>query len=244
MFSPVPMTDKAPHSGIDYIPASYRAIDIGNATMWMDQETVSVELGPMKEMVASSIDGARDLLDFTPARRIHVVLYANKDDSRVALGRTVHPTFLMAPLHTPTHAVIVMHSAKMDPRNGDPYRMHRHVCHEVSHVFAAERSGSVKRLGDGSTGMRIRPWVDEGFAECVASVVAARPDVVERARQGSSKAAMSWEEVDSVYNDLDSPHRLLAAAMATTAVWRAVQKHGFRFVFARLDDPAGWMVEE
>jgi hypothetical protein len=118
--------------------------------------------------------------------------------------------------------------------------MLRHLCHEVSHVCAAERTGSVKRLGDGDVGMRLLPWVDEGFAVCVAAHAAAQPDTLGRMPGGDSDAGESMEVVDDELRALDSPRRSWAFGVATARVWAGIERHGFRFVFDRLPEPERW----
>ena len=141
---------------------------------------------------------------------------------------------LVAPLHTPALALIAVQAPSVDARNGDPARMRRHLCHELAHVFAAERTGSVKRLGDGNRGMRLASWVDEGFAVSVAAAAAQQPDIIDAALARSSGATLSDAELAAAFDDLRSPDRDAAFAIATARIWRAVQAHGFRFVFASL----------
>lgn len=231
-----------PAPRIDYVPESYRFVELANATLWTSTGcAASVALDPIRDLLPRSIDDVRMLVDFVPARRLHVVIYASASDARRALDRNVEPTFLLAPLHTETHALIALHSPEADARNGDLCRMHRHLCHEVAHVLNAERSGSRKRLGDGNAEMRIRPWVDEGISECAAAVVAARADIVQRALCVATQFEMSFDEADAVFTDLASPDRARAAALATSTVWRAVASHGFPFVHAHIDEPSRWL---
>jgi hypothetical protein len=229
---------------IDYVPPSYHAVELANATLWTSTPgaATAATFEPIRDILTTSIDEVRELVAFVPTRRLHVVVYPSTSDSRRALDRNLEPTSLLAPLHTATHALIALHSAEADARNADPYRMRRHLCHEIAHVLNAERSGSRKRLGDGNVDMRIRPWVDEGFAECVAAVVAARPDIVQQALRAATHLAMSLSEADAVFRDLTSLDRGRAAALATSTVWRAVTTHGFPFVHAHLDEPSSWLV--
>src|SRR5688572_2116457 len=161
----------------EYVPASYRADLVGDTTYWS-----SGGAGSVVALVEDSRARVDALLAMRPRRALHVVVYATNAEACAALDRSLSPTALLAPLHTPDRALVALQSAEADPRNGDPARMIRHVCHELAHVASYERTGSVKRLGDGDRGMRIAPWIDEGFAECVAIAAADRHDILEAAR--------------------------------------------------------------
>lgn len=230
------MVDRSPQ----YVPDGYAPLDLRGATVWLDpaEQNDLAEKG-VPALVPQALAAVSELLSFRPTRAVHAVIYASAEDSRMALGRHVPSTFLMAPLHAPTEAVIALHSPRLDGRNGDPSRMLRHLCHEVSHVFAAERTGSTKRLGDANTGMRLRPWVDEGLGVCVAAAAAGQPDAMARALQGDVANA-SMDDVDRELCSLDSALRSWAFAAATSRVWFGVQRRGFGFVFDHLDQPARW----
>lgn len=224
-----------------HIPEGYAPLERESATIWMSPTERN---DPVTSKVASLIEQAvgsvTTLLAFHPRRAIHAVIYASTHDAHEALGRRVPPSFLMAPLHTRETAVIVAHSPRIDPRNGDRERMLRHLCHEVSHVVAAERTGSTKRLGDGNTRMRMRPWVDEGFAVCVAAQAAGQPEALERVLGRNDAVALSMDEIDQELCALHSSRRSEAFAAATARVWAAVQRQGYEFVFAHLDRPERW----
>lgn len=231
------MFDKLAH----HIPQGYASLPVEGATMWVGTaDTDCTATKALQRLAGVALREVIRLLRFEPRRQIHVVMYSSLADSELALSRKVSPTFLMAPLHTPESAVIVIHSPRLDPRNGDPSRMLRHLCHEVSHVCAAERTGSTKRLGDGNAGMRLRPWVDEGLAVCVAAEAAGQHDVIERALAAGFETPSSMDVVDSELCALDSERRSWAFGVATSLVWAAKQRHGFRTVFDHLDEPKRW----
>jgi len=141
---------------------------------------------------------------------------------------------LLAPLHTPELALVALQAPSVDSRNGDARRMRRHLAHELAHVFVAERTASVKRLGDGNRGMRVQSWVDEGFAENVAAALDDERQVVDAALARSARTTMTDDTLAAAFDDLASTTRDDAFAVATARMWRAVQAHGFRFVFASL----------
>lgn len=101
-------------------------------------------------------------------------------------------------------------------------------------MCSAERTGSVKRLGDGGRDMRLPSWLDEGFAANVAAAATASPDLVDAAIAACAGQAMSAERMAAAFADLNSPDRELAFATATARVAADVRAHGLLAVFARL----------
>lgn len=232
------MIDRRAH----HIPDGYVHEPIEGAVMWRHaRDADPAATATLRQVAEQALADVPRLLEFRRTRTVHVVIYESLEDSRTALGRAVSPGFLLAPLHTAESAVIVVHSPRLDPSNADAARMLRHLCHEVAHVCTAERTGSVKRLGDGDVGMRVRPWVDEGFAVCVAARVADQPALLERALGVTGPdASASMDLVDAELRALDSVRRSLAFGVATARVWTAIQRSGFRFVFDHLDTPGVW----
>jgi hypothetical protein len=223
-------------SDLEYVPADYQPAAIGTSVLWSREPSAS----PVAELLPESIAAIERLLDYRLSRTLHVVVYASNEEACRALGRRLSATALLAPLHTRKLALIALQAPGIDARNGDRQRLRRHVCHELSHVFSAERTGSVKRLGDDDRGMRLSSWVDEGFAENVAASAAARPDVIEAALKSSAVANLSDDQLAVAFRDLNSADRGSAFATATTRIWRALQAHGFEFVFENLSRPERW----
>lgn len=221
---------------IAHVPAHYRSTTRGKVVFWghRDSEVLAIDLVP-PALVRIEL-----LLGHHLERTLHVVAYSSHAEARAALNRPIGVCGLMAPLQTEACAMLVLLGPNVDPRNGDRRRMHRHICHELAHVFAAERTGSVKHLGDGDRGMRLASWVNEGFAENVAATAAERPDIIEAAVQRCSGLAMSSEAMDAAFADLESAQRSLAFAFATARVWRAVHRHGYPYVFENLACDRAW----
>jgi hypothetical protein len=205
---------------MQYVPAEYRPLVVGDSTFWSADGRVQ----PLADVVVQARVRIEALLGHRLRRALHVVRYASNAEARTALARDVSPTMLLAPLHRDDLALIAVQDLAPDPR---------HVCHELGHVFVAERTGSVKELGDGSVGMRIPAWADEGFAECLAALAADRPDVIERARARTA-SGLTDEDLTRAFRDLSSPQRPLAFAVATLRMWEAVATRGIAAVFATL----------
>jgi len=217
---------------MQYVPERYRSTTRDEIVLWSCDGTEPV-LAPL---LVESRRAIERLLEYRLQRTLHAVVYATHDEARRALDREVSPDGLLAPLHTPALALIAWQSPAADPRNGDRVRMRRHLAHELGHVFTAERTGSVKSLGDGDRGMRIAPWIDEGFADVVAATVADRPDVIERALANAD--SRTDEQLAAAFRDLGSPDRAVASAIATARMWRTVQLQGFPRVFETLANSA------
>lgn len=217
---PAPCDDAAVQAP-DHVPGDYKARAVGRIVVWGRDGSDAHAAA----LVPDALEAVEQLLAYRLHRIVHVVAYASNAEACAALDRAVVPTQLLAPLHTPELALIAM-------QIGEPPL--RHVCHELAHVFTAERTGSVKRLGDHDIGMRLPRWLDDGFAVCVAAAVAGRPDTIEAALARSAAAEMSEEQLHAAFGDLASPDRSLAFAIATARVWQEVQAHGFPAVFAEL----------
>lgn len=188
----------------------------------------------MTTLVDDVVRTVERLLAYRLRRALHVVVYASNEKACRALDRQVPASALLAPLHTRELALIAAQSPAADPRNGDAARMRRHLCHELAHVCSAERTGSVKRLGDGGRDMRLPSWLDEGFAVNVAAAATASPELVEAAIAACAGQAMSSERMAAAFADLNSPDRELAFATATAHVASDIRAHGLTVVFERL----------
>jgi len=212
------------------VPGEYASQPLGGAVVWSRAPGEPTPAGLLPDAIRS----VERLLDYRLRRTVHVVVYDSNEEACRALGRRVEPTMLLSPLHTRELSLVALQAPAVDPQNGDSERMWRHLCHELGHVFSAERTGSIKRLGDDNRHMRIPEWADEGFAEVVAAEVAARPDIIDTALRRSSVVSMSDDEMARAFRDLNSKVRDVASATATARVWRAVQTRGLRFVFEHL----------
>ena len=89
----------------------------------------------------------------------------------------------MAPFCDDASSLVIVQSARCNVRNADPDRMLRLLAHELTHAFAAEKTGSTKRLGDGQMGMNLSSWLNEGLAEVVSLTVTGFVEQVQRAEQ-------------------------------------------------------------
>lgn len=215
-----------PEGPPEHVPEGYQPRPLAHATLWSAGEVEQIP-----EWVDAALSQVSACLGLGLDRVVHVVVYASTADAHAALGRRVPAGALLAPLHTPQHALIALHAPHLDPGNRDRARMMRHLCHEASHVYLSAHSGSTKRLGDGGVGMRVRPWLDEGLAECVSAVASDQPGVIERAQ---ARACGPWpgaEWLDATLSELSSPDRPLAFAHATTQIWRRICSGSLPLVF-------------
>lgn len=221
-----------------YIPDHYVETRTLRARLWKRPSPPDTE--PWETLLDDIVANVERCLDFELTCHLHVVVHATNQDYRSSVGRDVPDTMLMAPLLGARASVIAVHSASANPINGDCVRMRRQLCHELGHVMVALRTGSEKRLGDGDRGLRVRPWVNEGFAECVAAIACNRLDLIERALQTQRSCGTPPPDLDAAINDLNGADRSRACAFATAQVWQAIQGHGLRQVFATLMDPVSW----
>ena len=223
------------------VPDSYHPLELRGTRVWVHPADRTDF--PLLPEIQAAFDGVQNLLDFRIRRDVHFVVYGSCEDAARSLGIRVANTFLLAPLHTSNEAFVVMRSPRLHALNAYPDRMLRHLCHELSHVCCAERTGSTKSLGDGNVGMRFPVWVDEGFAECVSARVANRPEIITRALSECPEATVEprlLRELNVNLAELDSSERERAFSVATAIVWRAVERHGLSRVFNELQSPERW----
>lgn len=221
---------------VPYIPAHYQRTTTDRCVFWGRDGSEPAAMSLLDDCLRR----LETLLDHRLQRTLHLVVYATNADARAALGRDIPPEMLLAPFHSRDAALVAIQSPAADPSNGDEHRMRRHLCHELAHVFAAERTGSTKELGDAGIHMRLLPWVDEGFAEVLAARATGRLEIIAAAAQRCSNANLADAALNAAFMDLASPDRANAFACATTRVARMVERRGLRFVFERLHDPDGW----
>lgn len=65
------------------------------------------------------------------------------------------------------------------------------LVHEIAHRFAAEKTGSIKQLGDGDRSMHVSAWLNEGLAELLCYTFlkdAARMDAALRSSRTQATA--------------------------------------------------------
>jgi hypothetical protein len=135
-------------------------------------------------------------------------------------------------------ALIVVQSPRADPRNGDADRMMRILAHEITHPCVLEATGSLKRLGDGNRSLAVSAWLNEGPAEVVGHLAASQEVRLAEIRREAPSAARRLRglEIDSLLDDLASPHRSDAFVMATAAVWGLAAEGGHATLFHRIAD--------
>jgi hypothetical protein len=217
------------------VPASYVASLTARTSVWM---RAGAATEPCESILDGVIAAVEDHLDFRLNSQLHVVIYASNLEAQAALGRPVPPSMLLAPFQTAGECVVAVQSSAADVSNGDLARMRRHLAHEFAHVAVALRTCSQKRLGDEDRGMRVQPWVNEGFACVVAAMLCGRPDILDR--ELVRPADVRVTDLNVALNDLLAMNRSVAFAVATARVWRAVRAFGLRAVFATLDQPEVW----
>lgn len=197
---------------MENVPPGYGSSRLSSIEVWHHPDEGRDLLREFASLLAGLVADIEIEVRHALGCALGLCVYRTNDDARAALARPVPPTMLMAPRIAPDLSLIVCHSPAADPRNGDPSRMRRHFAHEIAHVVLADRTGGRRTLGDGGRLAKVRPWVDEGFAEVVAAVVCRRPDLV----APHMAAAEPWDEdeLDAVLNDVGSLRRAAAFAEA------------------------------
>jgi hypothetical protein len=218
-----------------FVPSSYVALLTARTSVWM---RAGAAAEPCESILDGVIAAVEDHLDFRLTSHLHVVVYASNQEAQAALGRPVPPNMLLAPFQTAAACVVAVQSSAADGSNGDLARMRRQLAHEFAHVAVALRTGSEKCLGDDDRGMRVQPWVNEGFACVVAAMLCGGPDLLDR--ELARAADVCVPELNVALNDLVAMDRSVAFAVATALVWRGVRALGLRRVFATLDRPEVW----
>ena len=125
-------------------------------------------------------------------------------------------------------SLIILQNPIADPINGDLQRMRRMLVHEICHLFVREKSGSTAFLGDGLKDMKVRPWVDEGFAEYLSWLCIGKRNPI---LQKSFRYIDNLDEVDRLLNDFSSDRRTLAFYTSSFLVQSLIEEFGLNNFF-------------
>ena len=107
--------------------------------------------------------------------------------------------------------------------NGNFQRMRRILAHEICHLFVREKSGSSQCLGDGLKDLKVRPWLDEGFAEYLSwRCIGKRNPILDQ----EFEHIENFEKVDQLLNDFNSDKRIFAFYTASHLVECFVEELG------------------
>jgi hypothetical protein len=226
------------HEGLLYVPRGYRSAQ--HAEFWLHAapDEDPHYLAFLAQTVAVALCRVCAALSWAPGRCLHVCCYASSVEAQQALNRRIPPTMAMAPFCDEDQALVVLHSVRCDVKNADPQRMLRLLAHEITHQFIAERTGSIKRLGDGQAGMHVSSWLNEGLAEATALVIAEQTDRVGsecRAFRRRSEYPL-YGTVSEWLDNLEAGQRRLAFSHAVGAVGVLYAEHPLSLLFERLPE--------
>ncbi len=218
------------------IPKAYAAVELETATLYCSPQEAEKDRFRLENWTTDVTRFVTECVGFQPRRHLHVCAYHTVDDARECLGRTMVPTFAMAPFASETDSVVTVHSALLDPLNGDALRMRRLIAHEVTHQAIAELTGSTKVLGDGNRGMHVSTWLNEGLAEMVGWLAVDAGGRLSGLRRRFEKAPehFSFGTLSARLDDLDHPARASAFDHVTAAVCVLSEDIGLRSLFAQL----------
>jgi len=222
---------------IHYLPSEYVMAYVHPVRFHFSSQECSANQAFVQHLGAEAFQYATEILDFTPARQVHVCCYHDVATSCRALGREVSPTMAMAPLSDEACGLAIIHSPSLDPMNRDTSRMMRILVHEFVHLLVAERSGSIKILGDHNRNMRISGWLNEGIAEAVGlQAIGAETRISSMAeRFQMAQTVYSFESLSQQLDDLDHAVRSEAFVYATGAVHLLCHRAGgIRNVFDQI----------
>jgi len=214
------------------VPPAYVATRTARTHVW---KRLGAPVEPCETIIDDVIGSVEGQLDFELGGDLQLVIYDSNAEARRALGRNVPSNMLLTPVQSATTSLVALQSVAANALNGDLDRMRRHLSHEFTHVAVALRTGSEKRLGDENRGLRVEPWLNEGFACVVSALICRRRDLLERATALAARAQVA--DLNAALDDLIDDKRAAAFALATARVWRTVQRQGLREVFATLGAP-------
>lgn len=219
-------------NSIPYIPDNYICITAEWGFIYSDVCELSENIDLIDSLVLDSVSRLKNSLSFDPTRKLHICVYNSNEVARRSINRIIPDNMAMAPYHSQTDALVILHSPSINSDNADCDRMSRIIIHEICHVFLAEIADDTKILGDGNEGKNTPSWFDEGFAEYVALVLTEDfrrlEDAIRLAEQASP---MSDSRINKTLDGLDSESRPIAFAMAVSRVALLVQQFGIRNVF-------------
>lgn len=153
---------------LPYVPDAYLPVHGDGFVLYLADDEDPSHAGRLAQAAADARDRVMGLLRWTPRRHLHICCYATTSQARQFLDRPIPSDMAMAPFCDEVSSLIVVQSVRCNARNGDPDRMLCLLAHELTHAFAAEKTGSTKHLGDGQIGMKLSSWLNEGLAEVVS----------------------------------------------------------------------------
>ena len=93
-----------------YVPAGYEPTAMGDATLWGRPGDGALAA----TLVPAGVRALERLLGHRLRRRLHVVVCASNAEACRALDRRLSPTALLAPLHTPSLALVALQAPWVD----------------------------------------------------------------------------------------------------------------------------------
>ena len=217
---------------VPFVPRQHLAQECSGYRLWHHRDERPEDLEFVKGVVSFAVSWLLEELAVQPRRTLHVCLYHANEEAQAHLNRDVPGNMAMAPFSSAEASLIVIHSRRVHPMNADFDRMRRVLVHELCHCLLREKTGSSVMLGDDLRDMRVRPWLDEGFAEVMSW--RAIGESVPRIGAVSAGAPSSLDELDRNLNDLSSAKREAAFVEVARRVQMLTKRLGVRGVFENL----------
>jgi len=192
---------------IPFVPKEYSYIECHGFRLWHSEDECKYQIELIIEAGEYAFDYVCSKLNFKNLRNIEICLYHSNHQAVSSLKRKITGNMAMAPYSTDQGGLVIVQSAASDPMNGDLQRLRRILTHEICHLFVREKSGSSSVLGDGLKDMKVRPWVDEGFAEYLSWRCIGKENSI---FQEDAEYIDDLDEVDQLLNDFNSDRRGVA----------------------------------
>ena len=179
------------------MPQGYLSAPSDPCILWTSPREAIGHRTCLLSWVTDAAEFPSEVLEFRASRGLHVVSFLTNEEARCALDRDIPATMALAPYAGETACLVVVQSPTVDLQNADPIRMTGTLVHEIAHQFAAEKTASTRRLGDGNRSMHVLAWLNGGLAELLRYTFlndAARTDAALREFQNAGDR-LTWREI-------------------------------------------------
>lgn len=170
----------------------------------------------LESCIFVALKETKKILGYKPNRALIFCAFCSVLDYQKTFGKTVPDNMLTLAYYDNNFSLITLFSPVTNLQNADKKRMIRHLSHEIAHAFIYEKTESVfyptKRIN-------VENWINEGFAEIVASKVCAKPEIIKNYLFTAEKyKTIKLKKLNEYLDDFDSPMRQIAFACSAKLV--------------------------
>lgn len=199
------------------IPAEYVHTEAEDFEFYHHEFESKKNIEFLENCIFVALEETKKMLGYKPNRALIFCAFRSVRDYQKTFGKTVPNNMLTLAYCDNNFSLVTLFSPVTNLQNADKKRMIRHLAHEITHAFIYEKTESVfyptKRIN-------VENWVDEGFAEIVASKVCGKPEIIKDYLFTAEKhKTIEPKKLNEYLDDFDSPMRQIAFACSAKLVF-------------------------